>query len=365
MKAAILRELGGKFIIEDISLAEPIGHEVLIDVKAVGLCHSDLHASRFGFEYVNSLPLLLGHEVAGVVIKVGSDVAEFRAGDPVAVSLIRSCGHCVPCRTGRPYQCKYPDDVLRRPDEPGRIIADGDSITQAFGVGGFAERVLVHENQLAKVPTEVPFPQAAILGCGVITGAGSAINTAKVRPGDTVAVVGLGGVGLNVISGARLAGAGKIIGIDIQPVKFELARRFGATDTVDSRDADAVKTILDLTGGGVDHCFEVIGLSETARLAIDITGVGGGVYIIGVFKPDAQFPIFPPIDMIGSQRKIQGVYMGSTDIKHDIPMYARLYLEGRLNLDDLVSREIRLDEINEAYADLDQGGFARTVITSF
>lgn len=365
MKAAVLRKLGGKFQIEDVTLDKPISHEVLIDVKAAGLCHSDLHVSRFGFEYAESLPLVLGHEVSGIVQAVGSDVTEFSVGDHVVASLVRSCGQCPACRKGRPYQCMNPDAVLRTAGERSRITKKGEAITQAFGIGGFAEQVLVHENQIAKIPNEIPFPQAAILGCGVITGAGTAINTAKVRPGDTVAVVGLGGVGLNVISGARIAGASKIIGIDIQPAKFEIARRFGATDTVDSRDPDAVQKILEMTGGGVDHAFEVIGLPQTARLAIDVTGVGGGVYIIGVYQPDASFPIFPPVDMIGSQRKIQGVYMGSSNIKHDIPMYCRYYLDGRMNLDDLVSKEIRLDEINEAYEELGSGKIARSVITSF
>lgn len=363
MKAAVVRAFNGVFSVEDVELAVPVGREVVVDVRASGLCHSDLHFAENNYGY--PLPEVLGHEVSGVVVEVGPEVDEFSVGDHVVGSLVQSCGHCESCRAGRTYQCQHPEKTLRSADQPSRITADGEPVVQMFGLGGFAERALVHENQLAAIPDGVPFPQAAILGCGVITGAGAAINTAAVRPGDTVAVVGLGGVGLNVIGGARLAGASRIVAVDIQPAKFELARKFGATDTVNSDAVDAVEAVKDLTGGGVDIAFEVVGLEETSKLAVQLVGVGGAVYIIGVFKPGTTITVDPLADLLIPQKRIQGVYMGSTNIKHDIPMYARLYLDGRFDLDDLISREISVTEINDAYAELKGGSIARSVITSF
>ena len=216
-----------------------------------------------------------------------------------------------------------------------------------------------------KVPREVPFPQAAILGCGTITGAGAAINTAGVRPGDSVAVIGAGGVGLNVISGARLAGASRIVAVDLQPAKLELARKFGATDCVDAGQGDPVEAVRELTGGGVKHAFEVIGLKSTSEQALQMTRVGGGAYLIGLQVPGNKIEVEVMTDMIFGQRKVQGVMMGSTNIKHDIPMYAGFYLQGRLNLDDLIAQEINIGQINDAYQELKGGAIARSVITSF
>jgi len=363
MKAAVLRQFDGVFGVENVTLADPVGREVVVDVKGSGLCHSDLHFAENDYGY--PLPQVLGHEVAGVVAEVGPDVTEFTVGDHVVGSLIQFCGHCEACLAGRTYQCRHPHETLRGGDQPSRITAAGEPLVQMWGLGGFAERSLAHENQLVKIPDDVPFPQAAILGCGTITGAGAAINTARVRPGDTVAVVGLGGVGLNVINGARVAGASRIVAVDVQPAKFELARKFGATDTVNSAAVDAVETVRDLTGGGVDIAFEVVGLRETSELAVQLVGVGGAVYVIGLSKPGTKIEVDPLVDLLTLQKRVQGVYMGSTNIKHDIPMYARLYLDGRINLDDLISREITIAEINDAYAELKGGAIARSVITSF
>jgi S-(hydroxymethyl)glutathione dehydrogenase/alcohol dehydrogenase len=363
MKAAVLHAFDGTFDVEDVELAAPIRHEVVVDVKASGLCHSDLHMAQNNFGA--PLPQVLGHEVAGIVAEVGPDVTEFAVGDRVVGSLIQVCGHCAACRAGRPYQCRHPEETLRGPGEPPRITAGGQPVVQMFGMGGFAERALIHENQLAKLPDDVPWPQAAILGCGVITGAGAAINTAGVKPGDTVAVVGLGGVGLNVINGARLAGAERIIGVDRQTAKFPLATKFGATDTVDSGACDAAAAIREMTDGGVDVAFEVIGLAETTKIAVQATRTGGGIYLIGIWKPGTKLELDPLGDLLMQQKRVQGVMMGSTDIRHDIPMYARLYLAGRFDLDDLISREISLAGINDAYAELEKGEIARSVITSF
>ena len=261
MKAAVLDGVGQPFQVQDIDICGPTGREVLIDVRASGLCHSDMHVAQthVGFP----MPAVLGHEVAGVVAEIGPDVTEFRVGDHVVSSPIHSCGHCRGCLTGRPYQCRHPQETQRTPDQDPRLSRNGEALTQFIGVGGFAEQVIVHENTVVSVSSDIPFDRAALLGCGVVTGAGAAINSARIRPGDTVAVIGCGGVGLNVIQGAALAGARRIIAIDLQPGKLELAKVFGATDASSQAEGDSVQAVKDLSGGGVTCAFEVIGLKQT------------------------------------------------------------------------------------------------------
>jgi len=363
MKAAVLNEINGKFEIEDIEIDTPKKREVLVAVKASGLCHSDLHMSEGDFGV--PLPAVFGHELAGIVEAIGPDVREFKVGDHVVASLVQYCGHCEACLDGRTYQCAHPAETLRDTADGQRLTRNGKPVTAVFGTAAFAEYSLVHENQLVKVPDALPFPQASILGCGCVTGAGAAINTANVRPGDTVAVIGVGGVGLNVISGARLAGAARIIAIDMQPAKEKLARQFGATDFIDAGKGDAVELVRALTKGGVDHAFEVIGLKATSHQAIKMARLGGGAYLIGLHKVGATIEVDVLDDLITRQVIVRGVYMGSSNIKHDIPMYAELYLQGRFNLDDLISKEIKLSEINVAYEELKKGEIARSVITSF
>lgn len=236
MKAAVLNSNNGKFDIEEIQIDKPQAREVLVEVKASGLCHSDLHFAEN--DYGVPLPAVLGHELAGIVKEIGPDVSEFKVGDHVVASLVQFCGHCLACLSGRTYQCRHPEETLRRPDERPRLSRDGKPVTQVFGTAAFAEYALVHEHQLVKIPEAMPFPQAAILGCGTVTGAGAAINTAAVKPGDSVVVIGVGGVGLNVISGAKLAGAEHIIAVDTQPQKESIARKFGATDFVNPAAGD-------------------------------------------------------------------------------------------------------------------------------
>ncbi|MCL2482001.1 MAG: Zn-dependent alcohol dehydrogenase [Propionibacteriaceae bacterium] len=363
MKAAVSRRPGEKFSIEEVQLADPIGQEVLIDVKASGLCHSDLHIALegYGFEF----PTVLGHEAAGVVAKIGPDVTDFAVGDHVVASLIQFCGRCEACLDGRVYQCWNPGVTQRGDNEPPRLTQNGEALFQYSAISGFAEQVLVHQNQLSVLPKEIPFTRAAILGCGVITGAGAAINSADIHPGQTVAVIGCGGVGLNAIQGARLAGAGAVIAIDLQPKKLELARRFGATHTINSGQVDPIEAIHEIAPRGVDHAFEVIGLKQTCQLAIDLVRVGGCAYIIGLQKPGNTIELKAWEDLVMGQKRVIGIQMGSTNPKHDIPMFAQLYLDGRFNLDDLVSGEIGLDQINEAYEALEGGQIARTIITSF
>ncbi len=315
-----MNAFGGGFDVEEIDIDETRGREVLVDIKASGLCHSDLHfaETNFGMEP----PMVLGHEIAGVVAVIGPEVTEFSIGDHVVGSLVQFCG------------------------------------------AGFAEQALLHENQLIAIDPAVPFAEASVLGCGTITGAGAAINSAGVRPGQTVAVIGLGGVGLNVISGARLAGAARIIGIDLNDEKLELARGFAATDVVNGRNGDAVAAVQQLTDGGVDHAFEVIGRKDTALQAIAMLAVGGTASLIGIHGAGSTIEL-DPNDFLRWQKKVQGVYMGHANIKRDIPFYASLFLQGRLNLTDLISAEIGLDDIDEAYEQLRTGLTARSVITRF
>jgi S-(hydroxymethyl)glutathione dehydrogenase/alcohol dehydrogenase len=244
------------------------------------------------------------------------------------------------------------------------LSRDGIGVFQGFGLGGFAERALIHENQLAVVPNEMPFAQAALLGCGVVTGAGAILNTANVRPGDSVVIFGAGGVGLNAISGARIAGASRIVAIDVQQRRLDAARRFGATDLVDSTKRKPVETVRDLLPRGADHVFDFVGLKVVAEEGLAMLGVGGGLYLVGVAKPEVDISV-NVFDAIGGQKRVVGVNFGSTNAKHDIPMYAQLYLQGRMNLDDLVSKRIALHDVNDGYEALKDGSLNRVVVTSF
>lgn len=365
MKASVTAGVGGGFKTTEVQLADPIGREVLVDVKASGLCASDVHIEQ-GASPTFVFPAVLGHEISGVVRAVGPDVTTIAVGDHVVGSLIQFCGACVDCLSGRTYACSNPAATLRKADEPARITAaDGSPLTQGLGLGGFAERALVHENQLAVVNKEIPFPQAAVLGCGASTGAGAAINTANVRVGDSVAVIGTGGVGLNAISGALLAGATTIIAIDISDEKLAVAKKFGATHTINSTAIDPVAEVKRITGGGVDHSFEIIGLPATQAQAVAMRGVLGTAYLIGIARPGTSVEV--PADAVGlyGQASVRLVKMGSTNLKRDIPMYADMYVQGRLNLDDLVSQEISIDEIEAGYEALKRGDVIRSIITSF
>ena len=361
MKALVVNALGRGFDVEDIDIAAPKGREVLIDVQASGLCHTDL---LFATHDIVPMPAVLGHEVSGTVAEVGPDVSQFHIGDHVVGSLAQSCGSCARCLSGRPFQCQHPELTLRRPTDAPRLSRRGAPLFQGLGLGGFAERALIHENQLALLPKEMPFPQAALLGCGVVTGAGAVLNTAGVRAGDTVVIFGAGGVGLNAVSGARIAGASRIVVIDIQLQRLEAAKRFGATDVLDSTKSKPVEAVQDLLSGGADHVFDFVGLKSVAEEGLAMLAVGGGLYLIGVARPEVSLEL-NIFSAIGGQKRVQGVNFGSTNFKRDIPMYAELYMQGRMNLDDLVSRRIALREVNEGYAALKDGSLNRVVVTSF
>jgi S-(hydroxymethyl)glutathione dehydrogenase/alcohol dehydrogenase len=361
MKAHVVNALGRGFDFEDIQIATPLGREVLVDVQASGLCHTDL---LFATHDIVPTPAVLGHQVAGIVAAVGPDVAQFHVGDHVVGSLAQSCGACARRLSGRSFQRKYPESTLRRPADPPRLSRSGVPLFQGLGLGGFSEQALIHENQLALLPKELPFAQAALLGCSVVTGAGSVLNTANVSAGDTVVIFGAGGVGLNAVSGARIAGASRIAVIDIQAKRLDEAKRFGATDVIDSTKTKPVEAILELLPGGADHVFDFVGQKAVAEQGLAMLGVGGGLYLVGVARPDVDIAV-NIFNAIAGQKRIQGVNFGSTNAKRDIPMYAKLYLQGRMNLDDLVSRRISLREVNEGYAALKDGPLTRVVVTSF
>jgi S-(hydroxymethyl)glutathione dehydrogenase / alcohol dehydrogenase len=360
VKALVLNALGRGFDFEDVDIAMPVGREVLVDVKASGLCHTDL---LFATHDIVPTPAVLGHEVAGIVAAMGPDVAQLRVEDHVVGSLAQSCKVCARCLSGRSFQCTHPESTLRRPTDAPRLSRNGAGLFQGFGLGGFAERALIHENQLAAVPKQLPFAQAALLGCGVVTGAGSVLNTANVSAGDTVVIFGAGGVGLNAVSGARIACASRIV-VDIQTKRLDEAKRFGATDVIDSTKTNPVDAVRDLLPNGADHVFDFVGLKAVAEQGLAMVGVGGGLYLVGVANPDVEIGM-NIFGAIGGQKRVQGVNFGSTNAKRDIPMYAVLYLQGRMNLDDLVSKKISLRDVNDGYAALKDGSLTRVVVTSF
>ncbi|MGY0488272.1 Zn-dependent alcohol dehydrogenase [Streptomyces sp. WG-D5] len=364
MRAALITKIGIPYEIDDVDIAEPIGHEVLIDVKASGLCHSDLILAQS--DYGLPLPFVQGHEVAGVVTALGPDVRSLQLGDHVVAHPIDYCGHCLRCLRGDVTACQNYGSGNRAQTEPPRLSRRGSTVHQVGGTGGFAEQALIHENQLVAIDKAVPLDKAALLGCGVLTSVGAVTTSAKVRFGETVAVMGCGGVGLNVVQGAAISGASKVIAVDLQPTKLELARRFGATHTVNPADGDVVDQVRSITEGhGVDHAFEVIGLMPTLEQSTQMLDHHGTAYMIGMQKPGAKLAVdVDPVNSEGLLRKeqaLRGVNMGSANPKLHIPLYAELYLQGRLNLDDLVSATISLDDINEGYA-LGPGEAARSVI---
>lgn len=358
MRAAVINAIGAGFAIEDLEIDEPRGAEVLVRVEAAGLCHSDMIVATM--DRGRPLPMVVGHEMSGVVVKLGPEATDFEVGDHVIGSEISFCGGCEECVNGATYRCLNPGAVMRSPQDPARLSRGGQRV-EAFGVAGFAQFTVLHQNKLVKIPSEIPFAQAAVLGCATATGVGAVLNSAKVAPGQSVAVVGLGGIGLNLVAGARLAGARTIIGIDLQPEKLELARKFGATHVINGAEEDVVARVQEITGRGVHHAFEAIGLGVTQRQAIEVTRTGGDVHFIGI-PQGKPLELSIMMDLLVKQRSLHGIYMGSSNIRKDIPYYAELYLQGRLNLDDLIAQEIELDQINEAYERQETGSIARSII---
>ncbi|MDX5329749.1 MAG: Zn-dependent alcohol dehydrogenase [Pseudomonadota bacterium] len=357
MKAAVLREVGKPLQIEDVQINKPGPHEVLIRTMAAGVCHSDLHFVEGS--YPHPLPAVLGHESAGIVEAVGSEVRTVKPGDHVITCLSAFCGHCEHCLTGHMSLCVSPDTKRGAEDEP-RLLQNGKALPQFLNLSSFAEQMLIHEHACVAIRKDMPFDRAALIGCSVTTGVGAVIHTSNVRPGETVAVIGCGGVGLSAINGAAIAGAGRIIAIDMVPGKENLAKAFGATDFICAADTDAVKTVIEMTKGGVHHAFEAIGLSKTAEQAFNMLRRGGTANIIGMI------PVGQTISLMGAaflgEKRIQGSMMGSNRFPVDMPRLVDFYMAGKLKLDDMVSRRLRLDQVNEAFEEMKRGEIARSVI---
>lgn len=355
MRAAVLREVGSPLEIMDVTIDKPKAREVLVRVVACGLCHSDYHFIKGDLPVV--LPAILGHEVSGIVEAIGDQVTSCAVGDHIVGNPALFCGHCDYCVSGKNHICS--DKPVRGLTENPRVSLDGQKLYTSAFLGGFGELMLVHENSIVKMPEGMPMDKAALLGCGVITGVGAVLNAAQVRPGSRVAVLGCGGVGLNAIQAARLAGAGQIIAVDLMPEKLEMARAMGATDFVGKSD-DAVAEVRELSKGGVDYSFEVIGLAKTMAMAVEMLRPGGLMTIVGASPANADIPV-NGFNMLKNEWRIQGTYLGSSPGTREIPMLANLYLKGQLEL--LLAERIALEEINQGFDRLISGKQARSVIT--
>ncbi len=358
MKAAVLHAANQPLTIEEVALARPGSRDVLIRTAFAGLCHSDLHFIE-GL-YPHPTPCVLGHESAGIVEAVGDAVTYVKPGDHVITCLSVFCGTCPQCVTGHPNLCentevKLPPGVSRRLSWKG-----GELMNQFLNLSSFAEQMLVHENAIVKIDPDIPLDRAALVGCGVMTGVGAVFNAAKVEPGSTVAVIGCGGVGLSAVNGAALAGAERIIAIDIVPSKLELAKTLGATDTLNASNVDPVKAVREMTGGGVNYSFEALGAKTTAEQAFQMLRGGGTATIIGMV------PLGVKIELHGydflRDRKLQGTSMGGNRFRVDMPRLLSLWRQGRLKLDHLISGRIKLGEINDGFAALKSGAPVRQLI---
>src|SRR6201985_2933372 len=357
MKAAVLHEVNKPLVIEDVSLPNPGPREVLIRTAVAGLCHSDLHFME-GL-YPHPLPAVLGHESAGVVEKVGSDVNYVKPGDHVVTCLSVFCGTCDNCTTGRTVLCT--DTTVKMIPGASNRLSWGrpEKLNQFLNLSSFAEQMLVHENAIVKIRNDMPLELAALIGCGVITGYGAVVNTAKVTAGETVAGGGRR-VGRAAINGAEIAGAGRIIAIDTNPAKLQLATKLGATDIIDPRNGDVVQQVRDLTKGGVNHSFEVLGRKETAEQAFGMLAPGGTAIIVRMI-PFGQKSELHGFDFL-RERKLQGSSMGSNHFRVDMPRLIEFYMRGKLHLEDWISAKLKLSEINEGFANMKAGKTVRSIV---
>lgn len=363
MRAAILNEANTPFCIETVELEAPKTGEVLVKMVASGVCHSDWHVVE-GLSYF-PMPIICGHEGAGLVESVGEGVTRVAPGDHVSLNFRANCGNCFYCQRGKPQLCEVYTPILRSglmKDGTSRISRNGEPIHIMTGLGCFAEYVVIPEAGCVPVRKDVPLEVAALVGCAVSTGVGAAMYTADVKAGQSVAVYGAGGVGLNIIMGAALCGADPIIAVDTNSSKMEIAREFGATDTLYS-DGSTVQRIQALTQGrGADHVFESVGLTSLQETAFDATRPGGTLTLVGL-TPVGSGTNLPGSVITRAEKVIRGSFYGSVLPQRDFPMFLDLYSRGKLMLDELVTRRYRLDEINEAYQDMLSGEVARGIIT--
>ncbi len=357
MKAAVFREVNTPMEIEEVPISKPGPREVLVRTVAAGVCHSDLHF--FNGSYPYPVPAVLGHESAGIVEQVGDQVTYVKPGDHVITCLSAFCGHCEYCLTGHMSLCEEPE-LQRGAEDAPRLGTAEAPVAQFLNLSSYAEMMLVHEHAIVKIREDMPMDRAALIGCGVTTGVGSVIHTAKVEPGSTVAVLGCGGIGLSAINGAAIAGAGRIIAVDRVPAKLELARKFGATDVVNAAEKDAVMEVIEMTGGGVHYSFEAVGLKVTTEQAFQMLRRGGTATVIGMIPVGTMVELHG-VDFL-AEKKLQGSRMGSNHFRVDMPRFVDFYLAGKLHLDDMISAHVQLADINDAFKQLETGEVARNVI---
>jgi NDMA-dependent alcohol dehydrogenase len=361
VKAAVLYETGQPLVIEDLELDEPKEGEVLVKIGAAGICRSDRHFMHGDAPI--SLPVVLGHEGAGTVERVGPGVSSVNPGQQVILSFVPACGRCKSCLEGKSNVCDNHMATGPNMYDGTCRLHKGDQYIHHMGkVACFAEYAVVPETGCVPTPSPVPMDKAAMIGCCVPTGVGAALFSANVQPGSTVAVVGCGGVGLNVIMGAKLVNAAKIIAVDIRESQLEFAMKFGATHSVNASDRDPVAQVKELTGGlGADYTFEVFGSADTIKASYEMCRKSGTVTVVGIAPFGVEAPI-NAVDLVRNEKTIRGTYYGSARSLVDMPKLAEMYLSGKLNLDDLVVRHYSLDQVNDAYADLDRGEVGRGAI---
>ena len=363
-KAAVCNGINESLEVVDVGLDGPQAGEVRVRMGASGVCHSDL--SVVNGTLLSPLPSVLGHEGAGVVEAVGEGVTTVKAGDHVVLSFVPQCGHCYMCTHDTPEMCETGFLAMAmgaQLDMTPRFSRGGAPLHQMSALGTFSEELVCPEISTVKVDTDVPYTSAALIGCGVLTGFGAAANTADIVRGDTVAVIGCGGVGLNVIQGAKWKGAERIIAVDRFDSKLDMAKQFGATDLVNAGNGDPVAQVQELTGGrGVDVSFEVIGLKDTVQQAFAMARRGGQAIIVGVPKMEQIMEIPIAMELLVNEKQVRGSWYGSSDVRRDVPRLVNLYKDGTLKLDELVSRRIGLDGINDAFTSMEAGEVARSVV---
>jgi len=360
INAAVFRKVLEPLTVEAIDIDKPRGREVVVRSVATGVCHSDLHVVDGHGRFPLDKPIVLGHEGAGVVEAVGDDVTSVRVGDHVVACLSGFCGNCPQCLSGHPNLCTG-GIVTRKDGDTPRLSQNGEMVRQFIGISSYAEKMLLHENSIVRIDPDLPLDRACLIGCGVLTGVGAALRSAGLEAGQTVAVFGCGGVGLSIVQGARIGGARQIIAVDQFESKREMALRVGATHFVNSGQDDPVKAVKALTGGlGVDHSFEAVGNAKLVRQSIESLAIRGTATIVGVLPPDATIEF--PWMAIRPECKVQTSRMGSNRFRSDIPHYLEFYKQGRLDLDAMVTKQGRLDDINEAFRAMKAGEVARTVL---
>ena len=363
-KAAVCTGLNQPLEVRDLDIAPPQVGEVLVSMRASGVCHSDLsiqNGTLFG-----SFPIVLGHEGAGVIEEVGEGVEDLAVGDHVVISWVPQCGTCFFCARGQGFLCEAGGNAMMTGgllDGTTRLSCNGEPVRQMACSGTFAERAVIPAIGAVKIPDDIPFDIAALIGCGVLTGVGAALNTADIRPGDTVAVIGCGGVGLNVIQGARIAGAAEIIAVDVVNPKLDLARELGATSVVCASEVDAVSEVLARTGGrGADVVFEVIGLKQTIEQTIMMTRRGGQAILVGVPSMDVMLELPAFFGVVLMAKTVRGCWYGSSNVREDVPKLLEHYKRGELKLDELISRRISIADVMDAFVAMEAGEVARSVI---